>query len=291
MRLTPGSASLVGIVEGGAQADVGGLGGTNLATSLQALMVRAALYGWDGTTWDRIRSAAINVDGEGAESDGVLEVASRLSGFNETSWDRIRSEGNDRDAIAEATLGFLQTIGFLHGFNTTTWDRLRSEGNDRDAIAVETLGKLEALGYGHLFNGTTWDRRRSNEEKTLLASATRAASVTSPDQTNRNGKGIVWVINVTARTVGASPLIRVILQVIDPVSGSSTSVVDSPDFNPAVGRQNGIIYPGAQAVAVGALESENKQVAGLVVPRTYALRVSHEADVTNLTYSLAVTEI
>lgn len=51
---------------------------------------------------------------------------SLLSGFNGTTWDRLRSEGTNADGVAVLTLGALATKAYSKVFNGTTWDRVRS---------------------------------------------------------------------------------------------------------------------------------------------------------------------
>src|SRR5262249_18335382 len=55
-----------------------------------------------------------------------------------------------------------------------------------------------ALGAPLSFNGSTWDRQRGNVETTLLASASRTATVSSADQTNYNGRGVQVDIDITS---------------------------------------------------------------------------------------------
>ncbi len=93
MKVTLGGVGSVSITEGGNTVDVDSLDADALAETLVGLLARAGLYGYNGATWDR-----------------------------------IRSEGQDRDAIAAATLGYLQAIGFGHLFNGTSWDRHRAAG-------------------------------------------------------------------------------------------------------------------------------------------------------------------
>lgn len=51
---------------------------------------------------------------------------SLLSGFNGTTWDRLRSEGTNADGDAVLTLGVLAAEAYNKVFNGTTWDRMRS---------------------------------------------------------------------------------------------------------------------------------------------------------------------
>jgi len=159
-----------------------------------------------------------------------------------------------------------------------------------DGLAVPGRG-TNVLAVLELFNGATFDRFRNNEEVTLLASAQRGVSVTSPDQTNHNAKGLLFYLDISARTVGASPLISLDLRTIDPVSGNVRSIVTSANFDPTVAVHWGMIYPGSDAVLVGTIGGELRIHARSPLPRTWNLRIVHEADVTNLTYSLAAAYI
>lgn len=49
------------------------------------------LHGFDGTTWDRIRSGADNADGVTALALGLVKIASSGLLFNGTTWDRDRN--------------------------------------------------------------------------------------------------------------------------------------------------------------------------------------------------------
>ena len=96
-------------------------------TLVEYLSTLSALYGFNGTDLVRLL-AAIPADALATPATALLDVVSRLQGYNGASWDMVRSEGNDRDAIAVQTLGNLQTIQFPHLFNGTTWDRARAAG-------------------------------------------------------------------------------------------------------------------------------------------------------------------
>jgi hypothetical protein len=49
-----------------------------------------------------------------------------ISGYNGTTWDRTRSAGNAADALATVALGVIYVNAFNMGYNGTTWDRLKS---------------------------------------------------------------------------------------------------------------------------------------------------------------------
>jgi len=127
-------------------------------------------------------TASVETAGQDAAANTIdaLAAYARIMGFNGATWDRVRSEGQDRDAIAAETLGYLQSIGFPHAFNGTTWDRQRSEGTDRDAIAAAALGYLQSIDFGHGFNGTTWDRNRNAGSSGALRGAQMVSQVPNP---------------------------------------------------------------------------------------------------------------
>lgn len=51
----------------------------------------AANLGFNGTTWDRIRSEATNTDGEATSATGAMSTCSHETIFNGTTWDRMRA--------------------------------------------------------------------------------------------------------------------------------------------------------------------------------------------------------
>jgi len=144
------------------------------AATLGELLTLSRNTGFNGATWDRLRSAGDNADAVAAATLGELLTLSRNTGFNGATWDRLRSAGDNADAVAAATLGELLTLSRNTGFNGATWDRLRSAGDNADAVAAATLGELLTLSRNTGFNGATWDRLR-----TLVSNAdAQAAAVT-----------------------------------------------------------------------------------------------------------------
>ena len=277
-------------------------------------------------------------------SDGTVFSGSGLMGFNGTTWDRLRSEGNDRDDIAVGTLGNLQTINFNHAydqsagnwnrvrdaagvgdggtgpgtlsvaplaFNGTTYDRLRTEGNDRESVAATTLGLLQNVNYpmvwdntasdynraqsaaadglsgttlygagNALFNGTSYDRQRGNEEGTALASAARTAQTASSTIVNYNGKYLQVIVNITADPSTAS--ITPSLRYVDPVSGNPVTFWTAAAALTAVGVYSYIFGPGILAGAV----ASHTEGANTPIPRSWVFRMN-VADAESMTYSVA----
>jgi hypothetical protein len=69
-----------------------------------------------------------------AQTDFSLQA-----GFNGTTWDRLRTQGSNADAISVLTLGVQTTAGYLYGFNGTTWDRLRSSTTNGLVVDVSRV--------------------------------------------------------------------------------------------------------------------------------------------------------
>ena len=66
-----------------------------------------------------------------------------LSGFNGTTWDRLRSEGTNADDDAVITLGVLATEAYNKVFDGTTWDRLRS-GITTGSVLVDSTSNASS---------------------------------------------------------------------------------------------------------------------------------------------------
>lgn len=130
-----------------------------------------------------------NSDGEGATDYGLL-TRSGLYGFNGTSWDRLRSnemrhldvrtdtnsvvgvyeDGNTADVEQGAvsgkatTLWGLQTQSNLYGYNGTAWDRLLVDAFDNLRVVTDTNSVVQARNY--FWNEVTgeWEEGKSDEE-------------------------------------------------------------------------------------------------------------------------------
>jgi hypothetical protein len=135
----------------------------------------------------------------------------------------------------------------------------------------------------HTFNESSWDRFRGNVEATLLASAARTATTTSGDQTNYNHRGLILVVDVTARA--AATTLTPLLQVKDPVSGTydlmwqAAAAIDSADATITY-----YLYPGAGTSA------DFTEEADLALPRTWRLYMTH-SDTDSITYSVGAALI
>lgn len=123
------------------------------------------------------------------------------------------------------------------------------------------------------FNESTWDRRRGNTNNTALASAARTTATQSSDLTNYNGKGLHLVIDITAFTAGS---ITVTIQGKDALSGKYYTILASAALA-AVATTVLRVHPG--------LTAAGNLVANDVIPRTWRVDVAvGSAD--SITYSI-----
>jgi hypothetical protein len=128
------------------------------------------------------------------------------------------------------------------------------------------------------FGPTYWERWRNNQDVTLLASAARTATVSSPDQVNYNGRGVVVTLNVSALADTPS-----IVLTIEAKMGALYEVLLTAAAVTATGTHSFIVYPG-----VGAASGDVVQVAGFPLPRTWRVTLTH-ADADSITYSVTAS--
>lgn len=100
-------------------------------------------YGFNGTTWDRIRVQAANADALVAPTIGLLSVANYGYVLNAGgSYDRIRSVAVN-DAMTQLALGVQAVVPYNMGFNGVNWDRLRTQ-SITNIVAASKAGVLTA---------------------------------------------------------------------------------------------------------------------------------------------------
>lgn len=143
---------------------------------------------------------------------------------------------------------------------------------------------LPAAAVPMLYNTDTYDAVLNNFEKSLLASAVRAASTNSADQTNYNHRGVTLFLDVTVNGGGVET-IQPIIQAKDPVSGNYvnlTAFAVNAFITPTTAIYQ--LYPGDTLTAA----VTNFSVQGAVLPRIWRLRIVHSA-ASNWTYSVGLT--
>lgn len=88
-----------------------------------------------------------NADAQAAGAQSGLQAIARLQGFNGATFDRLRSMADNGDAVAALALGLLRTGAMNFGFNGATWDRLRAD-NIGGAGALRVTDRGIAYGSG-----------------------------------------------------------------------------------------------------------------------------------------------
>jgi len=178
-------------------------------------------------------------------------------------------------AIAEPTSGSTAAVGNL---------TVASDGNNT------FVNTIYSSAYQQGFNGSTWDRWRNNVPMVVLPTAKRTASINTPLVTNHNAKGMIVYFNVTAKTTAASPTVTLKLRTSSPNGEAQMHYLASFDItNVGIGAYSAIIYPGSTGGTT--LDSFVKAVIGIPVPRIFDIQVIHNADITDLTYSLSCSFI
>lgn len=201
-----------------------------------------------------------NADDQAATDRGLVTNA-RLYGYDGAAWDRVLTGAGRLQASIMPAIGV-------------------SDGGTAGLLADASGGNRVLANAPNLYNGATWDRQRGNVEGTLLASAARTATTTSPTQTNHNARGVLVGISVTVVGTGnLTPSIRA----TDPVSADAYVLLSGGPIT-TTGRWGFLVYPGAPTVAFGA--SGTVQSVGLAVPRTWFVQVAH-SDGSGWTYSLS----
>ncbi len=164
---------------------------------------------------------------------------------------------------------------------------LTSLGNDdvstsAGGLAIEASSTARPLAIvNYLSNGSTYDRERNNCKATLLGSAARTEAATAAI-TNYNHRGILIVVDVTARA-GATTLTPK-LTLKGPVTGTydldfwtATAPIDTADGTFAY-----LFYPAETPAAITFTEEIN-----VTIPRDVQLTVTPN-DANSVTYSVGI---
>jgi hypothetical protein len=103
-------------------------------------------------TLDRLWAGPTNADGEAVETVGALLVKDRLYGFNGTTWDRLRSTTANGLAVDVSRVQGTVTVGGINAAGGgITGNPLRiggSDGSNTRDIQTDTAGNLEIVGTG-----------------------------------------------------------------------------------------------------------------------------------------------
>lgn len=226
--------------------------------------MQAALIGYNGTTWDRLRSVntgQLVVTPKDAAGAVVFSASAALG-----------------DNMANPTLGGIGA--YLLGWDSANsqWIRPRHDANGADALSDVRTPIIAMRSY----NGTGVDRVRNNTGATLVASGARSSAPTITEQTNYNARGVMLILNVTSNPGGGETLSLKIQAKDDQISSSYIDVADAGVVITAANGTKGLLlYPGTIAADM---------VAGMTgksgaVPRTWRAVVTHSGG-GSWTYSL-----
>lgn len=140
-----------------------------------------------------------------------------------------------------------------------------------------TLPTTTTVGAASLlYNGSTLDLQNGNIEGIALASAVRAATTSSADITNYNGRALLIIFRITA--VPGADTVTLSVEWKNPADGAYYSIgADSAQSTATTRRiQFGL------AAGTGGNFDKTGQIA---IPRTFRITVTHSAG-TNFTYSV-----
>jgi hypothetical protein len=151
-----------------------------------------------------------------------------------------------------------------------------------DALANPTTPLLGAAGLGWEDSVGQWERLRvAPKSIQALASAVRTATVFSPDIVNRNMRGIVVMIDVTA--FGGGGGLRIAVGNIFASLGSVANYAFNSPVIGATGQFTMEVAPGALSESDNTLESIARRAG--VIGRELRIRVAH-TDAVAHTYSV-----
>lgn len=89
---------------------------------------------------------------DGAANPTAPTIGAAGLGFNGATWDRIRSEGTNTDAEATSSVGAMSTCSHETVFNGTTWDRMRTASALDGTGATSHTGIVGVLQVGKRFD-------------------------------------------------------------------------------------------------------------------------------------------
>jgi hypothetical protein len=170
---------------------------------------------------------------------------------------------------------------WVTGVDTTSAAAVKLTGSNATDAKAPGNGDVSALQMG--FNGSNWDRWRGNTEGTILASAARTATTTSPVQTNHNAKGVMVFLRVSIAS-GTGGL-QLKIQGRDPVTNVGLDLNILPTSITAAGWYIFEIYPG-----VNGTSTYVTQVTSGILPRSWQVLVTH-IDGSSYTYSVGYSLI
>jgi len=118
---------------------------------LRALIVTSELRAWDDTNWIYLKALRDPGDNVTVATNALATVAF-LYGFDGASWDRLRT-GTPADAFATPTHA-LRVISFLMGYDGGDWNRVRVD--DAGHLQTDVLSVPTTDVNCHGYDGAAW---------------------------------------------------------------------------------------------------------------------------------------
>lgn len=182
--------------------------------------------------------------------------------------------------VAQLRLRYFRVRVSAYGSGTVAAvTTFKSTGNFPITSSVATDSGVDCCGLNvnsraHYSGPVGWEKLRGVYPNTMFSSAARTATSQTADQTNRNWRGLVCVIDVTA--IAATPSVVFTIQGKDSVSSKYFTILASAAI---VGTGTTVlrVYPGLTAAA--------NVTANDVLPRTWRIDATH-ADADSITYSV-----
>lgn len=139
---------------------------------------------------------------------------------------------------SNATIGQVEITSSTGAIANTAGSYTSGDNTGLGDTALNVASNMKA------FNGNGgFDRWRNNTQGTLLASAARTVTTSSPTQTNYNARGVIVTLNVTAAS-GTGGL-QLDIMGYDPVTNTPYHINNAPTAVTATGIYTYVVYPGA----------------------------------------------
>lgn len=282
--VTPSGGAAVTIVgPNGVAADTGGMVSSIDPNSDngQGLNVKAQVFLFDpGSNLSVVgRNTDNNTDAVATQTTGVFPSSSYTYGFNGATWDRIRSFGNNADNVATLTVGVQVVAAYQYAFDGATWDRLRSGANNADTVATLALGVRESNAYGYLFNGATFDRAREASATNVAALTGLGAQLSAaPGEWAINHTPAVNTVATITRAAGAAGVRHVCRSITATLIGLAAAAETTVLVNLRDGATGaGTILWSTRLLVTGTVGSQvGVSITGLNIPGTAATAMTLE---------------
>lgn len=229
--------------------DVETAGADAKSNTANTASVIARLLGFNGTTWDRLRTGI---------STATTTFTGWLNVFAMGIYNATAPTLTDGQAAPKQlnNKGLLKVeVGAAYGSVYNTLSMMGNTGDAMNGAVVLATGQI-------VWNGVGYDRVYNNRDVTLLTSSSRTTTQTSADLVNYNGRGLYVVLDMTNVGTGS---VTLAINAKDAISGKYYALLTG-----AVVNTNSTnvykIYPGITVAANAAVSD--------ALPRTFQIVVT-----------------